>query len=98
MNDENTYTDPIYDKIVTIPRNDRAQAEQQSLEKEILRLSQQIKLKDKVINDYEEAITKSSIRNIPDESNVCYTLTKDDLFNIMYNQSVIAIRNDTDSS
>jgi hypothetical protein len=101
MNDENIYTDPIYDEKVTMSHNDRARAEQQSLEKEVIRLREQIKLKDKILKDYEETITNSSIKNISDNSNdidmsnVCYTLTKDDLFNIMYNQSVIAIRNDS---
>ena len=97
MNNEDPYSDPVYDEIVTMSRNDRARAQHQSLEQEVLRLKEQLKEKDKVINDYEQTIVNSSIKNIPESSNDS-GLTKDDLFNIMYNQSVIAIRNDSKST
>jgi hypothetical protein len=60
----------------------------QQQEKRIEELTKMIKEKDKTIAEYEEALSKLSIKNVSDISS---GFTEEELFNITHNQSVIIV-------
>jgi uncharacterized coiled-coil DUF342 family protein len=60
----------------------------QEQEKRIEELTNRIKEKDRTIEEYEEALSKLSIKNVSDISS---GFTEEELFNITHNQSVIIV-------